>query len=156
MAKPELAIDADQAPAAAGAVELGHDEARQSEASMKYLRLLDRIGPERAVHHKPAMMGSGRVVLLQDAADLGQLLHQIALGVEAAGCVHDQPVAAPRLRAACPEPASKATAAASAPVRLETSSRSSRVAHACNCSIAAAPLKVVRRPPGWTDFALPA
>src|SRR6185312_1658337 len=52
----ELAPDADQGAAAAGAIELGHDHARQTEALVEDLGLLDGIAPERAVDHQPGMV----------------------------------------------------------------------------------------------------
>jgi hypothetical protein len=64
---------------------------------VKHLRLLDRVAAERTVDHQPAVLRRGGVVLLQHAADLRQLLHEVALGVQPAGRVHDQKVAAARL-----------------------------------------------------------
>jgi hypothetical protein len=97
----QFAIDADQRAAAAGAVELGDDEARQVERLVEHPRLLDGVRAERAVEHEPAVARRGRVVLLQDAPDFFQLLHQVVLGMQAARRVEDDEVL-PALRGGLP------------------------------------------------------
>ena len=50
------------------------------------------------VHYQQHFMGCLRVVLLQDLHDLLQLLHQVELGMQATGGIHDQDVGASCLR----------------------------------------------------------
>ena len=57
--------------------------------------LLDGVGAEGAIDHEPPVVRGGGVVLLQHAADLRELLHQIALRVETSGGIDEEKIAAP-------------------------------------------------------------
>ena len=74
--------------------------------------------------------------LLGDPADLAQLLHQVGLGVQAAGGVGEHEVDARGRRPR--STASKTTALGSPPSLPRTSSAPARSAHVASCSAAAA------------------
>jgi hypothetical protein len=83
-----------QHAAARGAVQLGHDQARDARHILEDLDLLERVLPVGGIEHEDDIVRGLGVEAAQHAADLGQLVHQFALVVQAPGGVDDQHVGA--------------------------------------------------------------
>jgi hypothetical protein len=83
-----------QHAAARGAVQLGHDQAGDARHILEDLDLLERVLPVGGIEHEDHIVRRLGVEAAQHAADLGQLVHQFALVVQAPGGVDDQHVGA--------------------------------------------------------------
>ena len=84
----------DQHAAARGAVQLGHHQPGDAGDLLEHLDLVERVLPRRRVEHEHHVVRRGRVDPPEHAADLGELVHQLALVLEPAGGVDDQHVGA--------------------------------------------------------------
>ncbi len=91
--------DGDQNAAARCAVELGDHKIGDAGDLLECLHLIDGILSGRGVEHEQHCVRRVLVVLLQDAHDLGQLGHEVALVLQTPGRVDEQHVDAFRLRA---------------------------------------------------------
>ena len=96
-----------------GPVELGEHDAVDPDGAVKLARLGECVLPGSGVQHEEGLVGGPGQLPAQGALHLLQLLHQVDLGVQAAGGVDDQNI--DLARAAAAAAASKATAAGSAP-----------------------------------------
>ena len=92
-----LAGNGGQHAAFGGAVELGHDQAGELQRVVKGLDLAERVLPGVAVNHQQHLVRRGGIGLLHHALDLAQLFHQVQLGGQAPGGVHQHHVLAARL-----------------------------------------------------------
>ena len=88
----------DEDAAARGAVELGHHEAGDPRDLAEDIDLRQRILPRRRVEDEHDIVRRGGVEAAEDALDLGELVHQLALVLKAPGGVDDQHVDAGRGR----------------------------------------------------------
>src|SRR6476469_4638653 len=86
----ELALDRDDDAALGGAVELGQDDARDVDRLGEDLGLLETVLPGRRVEDEEHLVDGA--LLLDDALDLAELVHEADLVVEAAGGVDDDDV----------------------------------------------------------------
>ena len=98
----ELLLDREHDAALRGRVELGQDDARQADRVVERLRLGEAVLAGGGVEDEEGLDTAPGQPLVDDAADLGQLVHEVRLGVEAAGGVgdHDVGVAGDRRRRA--------------------------------------------------------
>src|SRR3954453_18457936 len=79
----ELALDRDDDPALGRAVELGQDDARHVDRLGEDLGLLQAVLPGRRVEDEEHLVDGA--LLLDDALDLAELVHQADLVVDASG-----------------------------------------------------------------------
>src|SRR4029079_19810304 len=77
-----------------GAVELGDDEAGHARDLLEHLDLGERILPRGGVEHEQHAVRCGLVELFQNAHDLGELRHQIALVLQPPGGVDQEHILA--------------------------------------------------------------
>src|SRR5581483_11173646 len=94
----ELRRDGDQDSAARGAVELGHDQARDARDLLENLDLRQRILSHGGVEHEEHRMRRGGVHFLYHPHDFFQLVHQRRLVLQAPRGVYEQNVGALLLR----------------------------------------------------------
>src|SRR3954447_15680560 len=90
----ELVGDRQRDPALGGPVELGQDDAGDVDRLPEQLRLAQAVLPRGGVHGHQRLVRRLGQLLGDDAADLGQLLHQVVLRVQAPGRVDDDHVGA--------------------------------------------------------------
>ena len=91
--QPELVRDRDRDAAFRGAVELRQRDAGHAGRLGEEARLLDAVLPGRRVDDEQRLVRRALDPACDDAADLGELLHQVALRVEPSGRVDDHDVA---------------------------------------------------------------
>src|SRR6478735_11990126 len=92
----ELALDGEHDAALGGRVELREHHAGEADGLVERLRLGEPVLAGRGVEHEERLhLGAGQA-LVDDAADLGQLVHEVRLRVEAARGVGDQEVGVAR------------------------------------------------------------
>ena len=96
----QFAGDREHDAAFRGAVELGHDEAGDIDELRELAGLLHGVLAGGAVEHEQHFVRRFGNLLLGDAHDLGQLLHQVALVVQAARRIDQHHVRALRYRRA--------------------------------------------------------
>jgi len=94
----ELLLDGDDHAAFAGAVELGHDEAGERDGLVEFARLVQRIHAGAAIEYQQHFVRRAGQLLADDAVELVQLLHEVVLGVQAAGGVDEQVIRMAGLR----------------------------------------------------------
>ena len=88
----QLLLDREHDAALRRRVELRQDDAGQPDGLVERLRLREAVLAGRRVEHEEGLHARARDPLVDDAADLGQLVHQVRLRVEAAGGVRDEDV----------------------------------------------------------------
>src|SRR5438105_5320311 len=88
----QLVADADDHAALGGAVELGEHEAGHAQRLVEQPRLLDGVLPGGGVDHQQHLVRRARVRFLQRALDALELVHEVGLGVQAAGGVAEHHV----------------------------------------------------------------
>ena len=121
-------------PPLRGAVELGQHDAGDVDDLGEHARLLQPVLAGRRVEHEQHLVD--RRLLLDDALDLAELVHQPGLGVQPAGGVDEHDV--DRRRRSPPCTASNATLAGSAPSAPRTVRAPTRSPQVCSWSAAAA------------------
>jgi hypothetical protein len=72
----------------AGAVELGDDQAGERDGFVEFARLHQRVHAGAGVQHQQRLVRRAGQFFLHDAMHLLQFLHQVVLGVQAAGGVN--------------------------------------------------------------------
>ena len=87
---PEFAVYRNDRAALGSAVEFGEDQPGEAETFVEGARLQNGVGANASVYHEPTVFGGLRVELLEDATDLGELIHQVAFGVQPSGGIEDQ------------------------------------------------------------------
>ena len=91
---PEVVLDREHDPALRGRVELRQHDAGQPDGLVERLRLGEAVLAGRRIEHEERLgLGAGQA-LVDDPADLRQLVHQVRLRVEPAGGVGDDEVGA--------------------------------------------------------------
>src|SRR5690625_1097033 len=71
----QFAVNSDEGTSAAGSVEFCNDNSVEAERFMKYLCLLDRVRAETSVGDEKRVVRRFRILFLQNALNLRQLLH---------------------------------------------------------------------------------
>ena len=94
----EFFLDRHDHAAFARAVELGHDQAGERDGLVEFARLIQRVHAGAAVEHEQHFVRRARELLADDAMQLVQFLHEIVLGVQAAGGVYEKVIRLARQR----------------------------------------------------------
>ncbi len=88
----ELVADGDDDAAFGGAVEFGEEDTSDVDGFEEFLGLADGVLAGRRVEHQQHFVWGIGDALFDDAADFGELAHQVVLRVQAAGGVDDEHV----------------------------------------------------------------
>src|SRR6266849_6147702 len=89
---PQLLVDPDRDAALGGAVELGQHEAGEPDRLVEHARLLEPVLARGRFQHHEGFVGGAGHLAGQHALELGQLVHEVGLGVQAPRRVHQQHV----------------------------------------------------------------
>jgi hypothetical protein len=86
----EFFLDGNHHAAFARSVELGNDEAGERDGLVEFARLVERVHAGAAVEHEQDLVWCTGQLLADDAMELVQLLHKVALCMKAASGVNEE------------------------------------------------------------------
>jgi hypothetical protein len=87
--KPKFPLNGHDHAAFAGAVELGDDQAGQGDGFVKFARLHQRVHAGAGVQDQQGLVRRAGQFFVHDAMHLLQFLHEVVLGVQAAGGINE-------------------------------------------------------------------